>query len=358
MLPVPGLPRVPSVTGMVTVAEFDGFDGFDGFYEAHFGDIVAMAYRLTSDIDEARDIAQEAFCRAWHRWQHLSGYDNPITWVRRVATNLAYSRWRHLRVTTEHLAQHKADDTTVAPPNLDHITIVAGLRKLPRDQCVALVLHHMLDLPVTEIAEVLDVPVGRVKMWLHRGRHTLGAELDHDVQPSATHDTAQADQTTRHRKGRRRIGKNIARAAASVLVAMAAVITATSAAQLIRGPQPGNQTGNQPVAQPARPAPVERRPYVVLSWQADKLTVRWTDPSGGHAQPILFGGREDGQPQQLAMPAIGDTQATVMGLSPADTYCLSVVLVSTGSNPLQSDLVCTQQQSAGKAGRLEALAGL
>jgi RNA polymerase sigma-70 factor (sigma-E family) len=332
------------VTGTVTAAEFDGF------YETHFGDTVAMTYRLTSDIDEARDIAQEAFCRAWHSWQRLSDYDNPITWVRRVATNLAYSRWRHLRVATAHLARHKADDAAVAPPNLDHITIVAALRKLPRDQCKALVLHHIFDLPVTQIADELEVPVGRVKMWLHRGRHTLSAELDRDVKPSATNGTAPTDQTTKQRNGGQRRRKTAARAAAALLTILAGV-SATSAAQSIRRSPPGTQ----PAAQPARPSAVVR-PAVALSWRDDKLTVRWTDPSDGHARPFLLGNGKDGQPQQVAAPARGDTQLTIRGLSSADTYCLTLVLEYTDNSYLLSSRVCTEHWPATKAGRFAALA--
>jgi RNA polymerase sigma-70 factor (ECF subfamily) len=97
------------VTGAVTE------DEFDGFYAAHFGGTVAMTYGLAADLDDARDIAQEAFCRAWKQWHHVSVYDNPVTWVSRVATNLAFSRWRHLRVATVHLLRQRVDKPIESP---------------------------------------------------------------------------------------------------------------------------------------------------------------------------------------------------------------------------------------------------
>jgi len=69
-------------------------DEFDGFYQEHFGQVVAMTYVYTADLHEAQDIAQEAFSRAWERRHKVLGYDNPGAWVRRVAMNLARSRWR------------------------------------------------------------------------------------------------------------------------------------------------------------------------------------------------------------------------------------------------------------------------
>jgi RNA polymerase sigma factor (sigma-70 family) len=125
---------------------------FEWFYAANFGDTVAMAYTYTADLGDAQDIAQEAFTRAWRLWTRVSTYDNPVAWVRRVAVNLARSRWRRLRVGAAHLVrQHIAQD--VPEINPDHVAVVAALRKLPHKQREAIVLHHMMDVPVSEVAE-------------------------------------------------------------------------------------------------------------------------------------------------------------------------------------------------------------
>jgi DNA-directed RNA polymerase specialized sigma24 family protein len=95
---------------------------FDSLYQAHYGDVVAMLHALTGDLGEAQDLSQPAL-------------------------------------------------------QLDHVAMVAALRKLPGDQRRALVLHHMLDLPVAEVAHELGVAVGTVKSWLHRGRAAMAAQL-------------------------------------------------------------------------------------------------------------------------------------------------------------------------------------
>ena len=152
-----------------------GAADFDALYEARYGDVVAMVHALTGDLAEAQDLAQEAFCRAWQRWKSVSTYEEPLAWIRRVAANLAVSRWRRVRVVRAHLWRERAVD--VPPLSPDHVALVTALRRLPADQRRALVLHHLIDLPVAEVAHEMGVAVGTVKSWLYRGRAALAAHL-------------------------------------------------------------------------------------------------------------------------------------------------------------------------------------
>src|SRR5262245_44097437 len=70
---------------------------FDGFYSAHFRVIALQLHAYVGDLTEAQDLVQEAFCRAYTRWDQVAEYDDPVAWVRRVAWNLATSRWRRQR---------------------------------------------------------------------------------------------------------------------------------------------------------------------------------------------------------------------------------------------------------------------
>jgi len=148
---------------------------FDALYQAQYGEMVAMLHALTGDLVEAQDLSQEAFCRAWQRWDAIATYDNPVAWIRRVALNLANSRWRRLRVADRHLRRERASFVPDLQP--DHVALVAALRTLPADQRRAVVLHHLVDLPVGEVAHELGVAVGTVKSWLHRGRTALAVQL-------------------------------------------------------------------------------------------------------------------------------------------------------------------------------------
>jgi RNA polymerase sigma-70 factor (sigma-E family) len=150
--------------------------GFDEFYRATRGRLVAFLWGLTGDRSEAQDAAQEAYARAWQRWRVVSGYADPEAWVRVVGWRVAASRWRKARNRT--LAQRRhGPAATVPAPGEDTVVLTSALRRLPVQQRVALVLHHIGDLPVEEVARQTSAPVGTVKARLSRGRTALSALL-------------------------------------------------------------------------------------------------------------------------------------------------------------------------------------
>jgi RNA polymerase sigma-70 factor (ECF subfamily) len=156
-----------------------GVADFDDFYAATARRVIRHAYALTGNIADAQDVAQEAFARAWQRWDSVRACDSPEAWVRRVATNLATSRFRRDR--TARAAAHQLIARDVPEISPDTVALIAGLRQLPERQRVVLVLHYLADLPVGQIAAELRCPVGSVKAWLSRGRDALAAALADDT---------------------------------------------------------------------------------------------------------------------------------------------------------------------------------
>jgi RNA polymerase sigma-70 factor (ECF subfamily) len=150
--------------------------GFEECYQGTYGRLTAQLHAYLGDAAEAEDVVQEAFVRAWQRWSTLEDYDDPVGWVRRVAWNLATSRLRRLAVASRALRQHQAE-RVVAEPDPDHVTLVGALRILPDRQRRAVVLHHLADLSVADVAAELGVPMGTVVSWLHRARARLAAHL-------------------------------------------------------------------------------------------------------------------------------------------------------------------------------------
>lgn len=155
---------------------------FEELYGAHFADLAVQLFAYFGDRQEAQDVVQEAFCRALARWSTLTHYDDPVAWVRRVAWNLATSRWRRTRTALRALRRHRPEH--VAGPNPDRVALVAALSTLPPHQRRAVVLHYLADLAVDEIAEREGVAAGTVKSWLHRGRIALAAQLNSPGGPS------------------------------------------------------------------------------------------------------------------------------------------------------------------------------
>lgn len=85
---------------------------------------------------------------------------------------------------------------------------------------------------------------------------------------------------------------------------------------------------------------------VTLVDRDDRITITWTDPSGGKAQPLIVGTRNSGGLQQFAYPAMGATEATINGLNKNSEYCFTVLLYYSADNPQQSERVCTNRDKA------------
>ncbi len=155
---------------------------YDEFYAATATATVRALHALVGDLAEAQDVVQEAYARAWQRWSTLQAYDVPEAWVRQVAWRLAVSRDRRARVGLGKLRR-------IGPPpdvpglDADRVALVQALSRLPEAQRRAVVLHHVLGLPVAEVAAEVGAPEGTVKARLSRGRAALAVLLS-DEEPS------------------------------------------------------------------------------------------------------------------------------------------------------------------------------
>jgi RNA polymerase sigma-70 factor (ECF subfamily) len=145
-------------------------------YAATHRRLVVAISALTGDVDHAEECVAEAFARAAERWERIGRYEDPEGWVRRVAANLARSRWRAAR----RLVRWPPRDEALASLSDEHLALLGALRQLPADQREAIVLHHLVDLSVQEVAVRQGVPVGTVKARLSRGRRALAVSLQVD----------------------------------------------------------------------------------------------------------------------------------------------------------------------------------
>ncbi|MDI6098610.1 SigE family RNA polymerase sigma factor [Actinoplanes sp. NEAU-A12] len=151
---------------------------FDDVYAAHYADLTVQLYAYFGDRQDAHDVVQEAFYRALVRWDRIARYDDPVAWIRRVAWNLAVSRWRRARTALSFLGRQSRVEPRSDEPGPERVALVAALATLPDKQRRAMVLHYLADMPVAEIAQREGTSTGTVKSWLHRGRAALAVQLD------------------------------------------------------------------------------------------------------------------------------------------------------------------------------------
>ncbi|MFG1606338.1 SigE family RNA polymerase sigma factor [Actinoplanes sp. NPDC049265] len=154
-------------------------DEYRAWYAAAYGRVVGQVYLMTGDLGEAQDVVQEAFIRGWNRRRSFAPGDAPDAWIRTVARRLAVSRWRAARSALA--AWRRAGPARDDPgPGVDTPLIVAALAQLPEAQRRAIVLHHLCDLSVDQVAAEVGVPAGTIKARLSRGRAALRDLLSAD----------------------------------------------------------------------------------------------------------------------------------------------------------------------------------
>ena len=154
-------------------------------FEAIAADRLPRAFRLASAIlgseAEAADATQNALLAAWRQLPRLREVDRFDAWFHRIVVNECRMR---VRVQTQRREVELVDDGRLSTMSFDGVEgmdlLERAFESLDRDDRTLIVLHHLEDWPVTEIAEVVGMPVGTVKWRLHEARKVLHGALEMD----------------------------------------------------------------------------------------------------------------------------------------------------------------------------------
>lgn len=155
----------------------DPTDEVADLYTATCPRLVGLLTVIGGSRADAEEVAQEAFVRVLLRWSTVREYDDPEMWLRTVAVRLLISRHRRHRVARlalPRLAGAQQSEPEVTDERLD---LAAAIARLPMDQRAVVVLHHLDDRSVDQVARDLRVPVGTVKSRLARARAALAPLL-------------------------------------------------------------------------------------------------------------------------------------------------------------------------------------
>lgn len=140
--------------------------------------MVRVAYALSGSRMAAEDLAQDAMIAAYRRWEEVGALERPGAWVRRVVLNRAASAF-HRRKAEARALLRLAPLRGEAPAALgeEAAEFWREIRRLPKRQGEALVLHYLEDAPLSEIAAAMGCAENTVKVHLHRGRLALAGRL-------------------------------------------------------------------------------------------------------------------------------------------------------------------------------------
>lgn len=152
-------------------------EGFEAFFEAERARLFGTLCLVTGDRGEAEDLMQEAFLKAWERWDRVSGLVDPAGYLYRTAFNLFRSRLRRAaRAARRLLAADPAFDPF--PGIEDRQDLLGALRKLAPRQRAAVVLVELLDLTSEDAAKFLHVRPVTVRVLASQGRAAVKRHLE------------------------------------------------------------------------------------------------------------------------------------------------------------------------------------
>lgn len=152
---------------------------FETLYDRHRAAVHSFLYGLTRSRDDADDLTQETFVKAYRALPRTDlAQLNPVAWLHRIAYNAAMDLFRRRRlIAWLPLAAWQADaprQAAVELPDLDQEEAVRQvLQQLPPDQRACLLLRDQQGYSYAEIARITGASLGAVRMRILRGRETF-----------------------------------------------------------------------------------------------------------------------------------------------------------------------------------------
>lgn len=164
-------------------------DAFAALVDEHQRYIYNLALRVLKDEDEALDLTQETFVRAWTALPNFRGQSQFRTWLYRIVTNLCYNRLPNLRRSLTDLGDDVISE--IPEPDLTFDNPARGfesrelrsylhnaIENLDENYRLLISLRYQNELPYEEIASMLNLPLGTVKTGLFRAKEQLRRALE------------------------------------------------------------------------------------------------------------------------------------------------------------------------------------
>jgi RNA polymerase sigma-70 factor, ECF subfamily len=178
----------PIETNLIRLAQAGDREAFGILVEQHQRYVYNLALRVVGNPQDAEDLAQEAFVRAWLAMANFRLEAQFRTWLFRIVTNLCYNRLPGLRRELSELGEDCLAEVPDEPsPELDPVAgleaeetrsyLQEQINRLPESYRLLIVLRYQQNLSYEEIARVVSLPLGTVKTGLFRAKERLRQTL-------------------------------------------------------------------------------------------------------------------------------------------------------------------------------------
>ncbi|NQV87568.1 MAG: sigma-70 family RNA polymerase sigma factor [Woeseiaceae bacterium] len=170
---------VPDERALIKKAQRSDARAFEALYRLHIDKVYGICLRMTGNVSEAEDCAQDAFIQAWKQLKKFRGDSAFSTWLHRVAVNSVLGRMRKSK---------REQDRIMAVTDIDRPHLTTGdtgelrdlsdaVDRLPKGARNVFVLHAIYGYSHDEAGEMLGIAAGTSKAQLHRAKRLLAQQL-------------------------------------------------------------------------------------------------------------------------------------------------------------------------------------
>ncbi len=166
-------------------------DAFGLIVDSVYDRCYAVADRILHEAPAAQDATQQALLDIWHKLPRLRDVARFDAWCYRVVVNACYAEARRSKraipgpLPEDHQPTTTIDEFRVI---LDRDQVQRAFDRLAIEHRAVLVLRYYLDLPIEQIAAILEIPTGTVKSRIHNGLRGMRAAIEADARPASAAD--------------------------------------------------------------------------------------------------------------------------------------------------------------------------
>ena len=173
-------PAMPEEAALIARAQGGDTRAFEALYREHVDRVYGLCLRMTGNVTEAEDCAQEAFIQAWNKLAKFRGDSAFGTWMHRIAVNAVLGRIRKSKREQDRI--QVVADTTLSSPvsvadNGELRDLSDAIDRLPEGARHVFVLSAVYGYSHEESSDMLGIAVGTSKAQLHRARRLLVQQL-------------------------------------------------------------------------------------------------------------------------------------------------------------------------------------
>jgi RNA polymerase sigma-70 factor (ECF subfamily) len=166
-------------SALIKQAQRSNAQAFEALYRLHIDRVYGICLRMTGNVSEAEDCAQEAFIQAWNKLQKFRGDSAFSTWLHRIAVNSVLGRMRKSKREQDRImaVTDTATPTFETGDSGEMRDLSEAVDRLPEGARNVFVLHAIYGYSHNETGEMLGIAAGTSKAQLHRARRLLAQQL-------------------------------------------------------------------------------------------------------------------------------------------------------------------------------------